>query len=125
MKSCVLYNGHLSPHFSVERGCRQGDPISPNIFILCISLLAASALNDIGIRGLNISDSEYLLTQFADDATFILDGSEESMRNAFTLLQRYESCSGLKINIDKTKAVWIGDRIGRDLEPEFWPRYRS
>ncbi len=108
-KCCVLYNGHLSQHFNVERGCRQGDPFSSNIFTLCISTLAACLLYDINVKGLSIYGSEYLITQFADDATLVLDGSEESMRSVFAILEKFESCSGLKINIDKTKAVWIGD----------------
>ncbi len=114
--SCVLYNGHASSQFPVERGSRQGDPISSNIFTLCISTLAASALYNVYIKGITIKNSEYLMTQFADDATLILDGTEESMRSVFALLKKFESCSGLKVNIDKTKAVWIGDKIGEKSE---------
>lgn len=38
-KLCVIQHGFSSPFFSIGRGCRQGDPISPYIFILCVEIL--------------------------------------------------------------------------------------
>ena len=49
-----------------------------------------------------------MLSQYADDTQLILDGSEKSLTEALHLLKQYYKMSGLKINIDKTRALWIG-----------------
>ena len=59
---------------------------------------------------INILDEEILLSQFSDDTAFFLDGTRESFCSCMclTLLQQFASMFGLNINVDKTKAVWIG-----------------
>ena len=63
---------------------------------------------DKDIKGIKIGDTEYTVSQFADDTTIMLDGSEQSFESTMYLLNKFANVSGLKINISKTRAVWIG-----------------
>ena len=83
---------------------RQGCPLSPYLFILCAEVLGNAIRRDEEIRGIKISGTECKLSQYADDTTMILDGSELS----FYLLDIFADISGLKVNYEKTEALWIG-----------------
>ena len=107
VQSCILQNGFMSDFFYLQRGCRQGDPISPYIFILCVEVLGQMIRNSKDVKGIVINNKEFKLSQYADDTQMFLDGSESSLKHALTILQKFYQMSGLKINLDKTKALWI------------------
>ena len=107
-ESCILQNGHMTEYFSLLRGCRQGDPISPYIFILCAEVLSHMIKKDINIKGIIINNKEFTLSQYADDTQIFLDGSEMSLRKTLEKLNSFYIMSGLKLNIEKTRAIWIG-----------------
>ena len=48
------------------------------------------------------------ISQYADDTQLLLNGSENSLRETQDVLQKKYEMPGLKINVDKTKASWIG-----------------
>ena len=113
--SSVVINGHMSDWFYVQRGCRQGDPLSPYIFILCAEILAILIRNNVNIKGIKIGNEQFLFTQYADDTSLLLDGSDESLVHSLRVLKLYASTSGLKMNTDKTKVVWFGSRRGSEI----------
>lgn len=108
IQSSILQNGFMSDFFYLKRGCRQGDPISPYIFLLCAEVLGQMIRKNRNIKGILINDKEFKLTQYADDTQIFLNGSEESLRHTLNILNEFYQMSGLKINVDKTKAVWFG-----------------
>ena len=67
-------NGFSTPSFNLKRGVRQGDPLSPSLFIIVLELLAISVRNNNQIRGINVDGDELKLVIFADDMTsFVRD----------------------------------------------------
>ena len=98
----------MTEYFSLLRGCRQGDPISPYIFILCAEVLSHMIKKDINIKGIIINNEEFTLSQYADDTQIFLDGSKKSLRKTLEKLNSFYIMSGLKLNIEKTRAIWIG-----------------
>ena len=57
-----------------------------------------------------MNGNEFKITQFADDTTLILYGSKNTLLAALNVLEVYGNMSGLRINMDKTKLVWIGKK---------------
>ena len=113
-ESCILQNGFRSDFFYLKRGCRQGDPISPYLFILCAEILGKMIRNNKDIKGIHINNKEFKLSQYADDTQLLLDGFEISLKEALRTLKQYYIMSGLKINVDKTRALWIGSLCNSD-----------
>lgn len=106
--SAVTQCGCLSEFFKLGRGCRQGDPISPYLFILCAEILSIRIRNNKNIKGITIDNVEFKFSQYADDSSAFLDGSKESLEQTLRELEAFADISGLKTNFDKTQVVWIG-----------------
>ena len=104
----VLQCGILSEKINIERGCRRGDPISPYLFLLAAEILCLLIQQNENIVGIKIKNTEF--KQFADDTTLFLDGTKSSLQAALSTLKTYGSYSGLKMNKEKTKIIWIGQK---------------
>lgn len=96
----------------IRRGLRQGDILSPYLFLFCtvglISLLKKAERNN-KIYGVQIRRGAHSLNHllFVDDSViFCIAGLMEN-RNVQQLLDRYELASGHKINRGKTSMVFI------------------
>jgi exonuclease III len=110
IKSSVTVNGKTSQQFTINRGCRQGDPISPYLFILCAEVLACKIREEKIIKGIVINDKEFKISQFADDTSLTLNDDKRSFEQLFVILEKFEKMSGLKLNYEKTINVWLGSK---------------
>jgi hypothetical protein len=108
--SAVNQGGNLSERINIQRGCRQGDPLSPYIFIICAEILAVQIRLNKNIKGITVHNVEKKISQLADDTSLILDGSKESLLETLETLKQFSEMSGLHINFDKTHIVWIGSK---------------
>ena len=108
IKSSVIVNNSPTNWFSVERGCRQGDPISPYIFLICAEILAHMIRQNENIKGYSLFNVEIKISSYADDTSLFLDGSQESFEYCVHTILEYAKYSGLAMNFDKTKVIWFG-----------------
>lgn len=102
-----LINGALSGFFHSTRGLRQGDPLSPSLFVLAADYLSRSLerlmLSDRNMRfltrkyGFPISHLSY-----ADDIIIFSQAHQASVDRLITCLDHYEAVSGQKINHSKS-----------------------
>ena len=97
-QSFILNNGWASNFFVFNFGVRQGCPLSPYLLILSVEVLANAIRQKKEIRGITVRDKEIKLSQYADDTTLILDGSEESLLEPLKIIEHFGNISGLRLN---------------------------
>ena len=81
ISSCVLNIGYASKHFHLERGVRQGCPLSGTLFVIAIKLLAQSIRRSKEIKGTTIDEhNEVKLSQYADGTTVLLSDVQSASK---------------------------------------------
>jgi hypothetical protein len=112
----VLINGSPSGFFGSSRGVRQGDPLSPFLFVLVMEAFSKmiSAMYSRGlISGFSVGTREHNRVEvshllFADD-TLVFCGADDSQISYLgALLVCFEAVSGLKVNLTKSALVPVG-----------------
>ena len=84
IQSCVINYGLSSHYFNLTRGVRQGDPLSPYLFLLAVESLAIAVRENEEIKGVEIEQEETKLhLQYADDTIAVLS----DIKSAHKLLQ--------------------------------------
>ena len=74
-QSCVKNNGTFTGYFNLERVARQGDPLSPYLFILALETLFIQVSSDSSIKGFRIKHVEIKLSAYSDDTIFFVNDS--------------------------------------------------
>ena len=115
-ESCILNNGRASNFFELNRGVKQGCPLSPYLFVLSVEVLANAICQKKEICGITVKDKEIKLSQYADDTTLILDGSKESFLESLKIIDYFGNISGLRLNSKKTEALWIVAGMDSDFK---------
>ena len=116
----VLVNASPRGMIKPERGIRQGDPLSPYLFILCaevLSNLLTKAEESNKLKGMKISTTgpsiNHLL--FADDALFFCHAHQKSCTTIMSILREYEQVSGQAVNLNKS-AITFGARVKQHVK---------
>jgi len=119
-ESSVLLNGIPGKPFLCKRGVRQGDPLSPLLFVLTTELLQ-SIVNNAWSKGIlkhPITDSfggDYPIVQYADDTLLILPTDGRVLFNLKCLLRSFSDSTGLHVNFQKSFLVPINVSESRTI----------
>ena len=106
--SQVQNNGHMSEEFLLERGVRQGNPLSFPLYCVQNDLFSYDILKDKEINGFNIPGRKenLKLSQYADDTSFI-SSNFKYIPLLLDKFSKYEKASGCSLNAHKTKGLLI------------------
>jgi len=116
----ILSNGEAGETFSPSRGIRQGDPLSPYLFILLANVLShmvKNAVSDGSLKGIKLNPHCPTLSHlfFADDAIFFMDGTLREAQNLANLLNCYCFATGQSVNRNKS-GVFFGESYPQVLK---------
>ncbi|GJY49333.1 reverse transcriptase [Tanacetum coccineum] len=101
-------NGQVAGHVTPARGLRQGDPISPYLFIMCAEVLSSMIRKSVTqghIHGVKVCRGAPAISHlfFADDSIFFLRASSADVINLKNILVRYCRSYGQIINYEKSE----------------------
>ena len=116
VEGCVMNNGSSTGYFPLERGTRQGDPISAYLFILALEILLIQIRKNADIKGIIIDETEIKLSAYADDGSFFVTDIH-SLQAFFFICNQFREFSSLKLNLEKSEACWNGKAKGREDKP--------
>nr|BAC82624.1 pol-like protein [Ciona intestinalis] len=115
-KCAVTNNGYVSKYFDIRRGVRQGDPLSPTLFVMAIEMLAIE-LRASPFQGININSHETKLSLLADDTVIYTRGNLQDFNLIFQILRRFGHASGSVTNLNKSNAFYVGTKRNCTMRP--------
>ena len=110
--SSVLLNGVPGKVFHCKRGVRQGDPLSPILFVLAVDFLQ-SVLNKAKHQGLLTlpvplpHHQDFPILQYADETLIFMQGGARQLLFLKAILNSFAESTGLKVNYAKSIMVPI------------------
>ena len=123
-KSFVINNGWISSCISIERGVRQGCPLSALLFLFVVEILATKIRQDKEIHGIKVKNQtkqrEIKITQMADDMQVYVT-KVKSLSRVLNLIDEYGKFSGLRLNRSKTEGLKLGNWKDMSFEYISWP----
>ena len=106
-KRRIKVNGGKTDQFCLGSGVAQGCPLSPLLFLFIAEPLTKLIQKDELLEGVKIGDHEHRISQFADDTAAYLKDWDQLPR-LMELVKRWESCTAMVANKDKTALIPMG-----------------
>lgn len=118
---CINWQGSVTDSIKPSRGLRQGDPISPYLFFLCLERLGHRIMDSVETgdwipfkfgRGLSPSLSHIC---FAEDLILVAEASMDQVHNIKHILNDFCTASGQKISYPKSNVFFSANVQDRDV----------
>lgn len=115
----VCINGEARVKIRPRRGIRQGDPLSPYLFVIVkdvLSRMLSKACRDKALVGIKMARNCPHLSHvfFADDAILFLKAEMQYCKALKTILKDYGRASGQRINFDKSGIAFSSNLSAND-----------
>ena len=108
VKLCIKHQSSLSDFFENNAGVKQGEPLSPFLFLMYINDLFECLKND---QEINIDELSIILLLFADDLVLIAKSAKD-MQMLLNKMHSYCTEWKLNVNINKTKVMIFSKKKG-------------
>lgn len=113
----IIFNGSITEFFIPNRGIRQGDPLSPYLFIICMELLSSLIEIEVHNKRWNapkFKDIAISHLLYANDVLLFAKVNKKSVKSIDGVLKKFLNASGLNINTSKS-SIWFSPNTNPDL----------
>ncbi|KAA3489714.1 reverse transcriptase [Gossypium australe] len=113
-------NGCTSDWFSPSRGLRQGDPLSPFLFLICaegFSILIEEAKRKGLMQSAHVGRARFSINHlfFPNDSILFGDASCKEAEAVRDVIKEYESISGQRVNFEKS-LIYFGANVNNEVK---------
>lgn len=127
VKYAIRINGVPHGHIAPTRGLRQGDPLSPYLFLFCVEGLS-TLINKVSINGELTGVAACRIGPrishlfFANDGLIFCRATTRECENLQRILEEYEGASGQQLNREKT-SLFFSHNTPFDVQEEIKTRF--
>uniref|UniRef100_A0A803TUD7 Reverse transcriptase domain-containing protein n=1 Tax=Anolis carolinensis TaxID=28377 RepID=A0A803TUD7_ANOCA len=101
----IQINGQETGKIKINKGTRQGCPLSPLLFIFALEVLLKAINKDENLQGIRLDKQNYKLRAFADDLICIIENPRQNIQKWIMKIEEIGNVAGFKINMNKTKIL--------------------
>uniref|UniRef100_A0A803TZP9 Reverse transcriptase domain-containing protein n=1 Tax=Anolis carolinensis TaxID=28377 RepID=A0A803TZP9_ANOCA len=101
----IQINGQETGKIKINKGTRQGCPLSPLLFIFALEVLLKAINKDENLQGIRLDKQNYKLRAFADDLICIIENPRQNIQKWIMKIEEFGNVAGFKINMNKTKIL--------------------
>lgn len=118
----ILFNGEKTDVFAPARRIRQGDPLSPYLFVLCMEIFSHCIFYEMDKHSwrpviLSKGGPNIYHLFFADDLLLFGEASNEQINVMIDCLKFFCLASGQKVNVEKTR-ILVSNNVNHNVARE-------